>query len=187
MPEQNQNFISIPDNSFTIFIGSRLFLTESLADIPRRFSHRNVLYIHFGPGLPFLHPTDREREWIEFRQVENPVDILAMVESDPARFLIIEYYPEWFRDYPEYIQPFGFVCRERSQKRKEVLLISLTYDNTISELESMADKLAFVQDILESPNKKPCDVSQVTLENSHPSDEITKVPARAYGQQPLGW
>lgn len=109
-----------------------------------------------------------------------------MVESDPARFMIIVYNPEWFKDYPEYVLPFGHLCRERSRRRQEVILISRVWDHTIEELESLADKVACVQDILTAPNNNKCACSQVTLSDSLPHEVISKVPVRKYGQQALG-
>lgn len=141
-------FISIPKDSFTILVGFRDFIVRTLADIPMKFRQGNIVYIHSGGGHLYLHPSAGDRDRIEFRQERNIIDIIAMLESDPARFVILAYDPAWFFHNEEYIGPCGYVCRKRSGNRQEVLLISEIFDSTISELESMADKLVCVQDSL---------------------------------------
>lgn len=108
------------------------------------------MYIHSGGGHLYLHPSAVERGRIEFREERNNIEIIAMPESDPARFVILAYDPAWFCHNEEYIGPCGYVCLNRSGNRQEVLLISETFDSTISELESMADKMVCVQDRLVS-------------------------------------
>jgi hypothetical protein len=141
-------FISIPKDSFTILVGYDGFLTRLLADIPGKFPHGKILYIHSEAGRIYLHPSPGERGRITFIQERNIIDIMAMLQTDPARFTILAYDPEWFRQNEEYIGPFGHVCRERSHNRKAVLFISDFWDYPIYELESVADKMVCVQESL---------------------------------------
>lgn len=182
----SSQFISIPKNGFTIFIGSRIFLSEAVAVVPTKIRQGVILYIHHEEIPPLYHPSGIERYRIEFRPERNIIDIIAMLESHPARFVIIEHFPGWFAHNEEYIGPFGFVCRERSKNRQEVLLISVLVDTALSELESMVDKLAYIQDILVSPHNLPCDVSQATLGDiSTVPGPHPMVPVTVHGQQHL--
>jgi len=142
------SFISIPKDAFTILVGYASFLTRLIAEIPRKFPHGKIIYIHSDGGRIYLHPSCGERSRITYIQERNIIDLLAMLETDPARLTIIQYDPEWFRHNEEYIGPFGHICRERSQNRKAVLFISDFFDYPISELESMADKMVCVQEAL---------------------------------------
>lgn len=108
-----------------------------------------------------------------------------MIENNPAGFIIIQYNQEWFNKNPEYIGPFGHLCREHTKKGKNILLISQDYDKVLSELELMADKMAFTQDLIMSPNMIRCDISQGTLEKTQVTEGVTRVPIRLYGQQAL--
>ncbi|MGV8109198.1 hypothetical protein [Methanospirillum sp.] len=146
-------FITIPKNGFSIFIGSRDFLTGILANIGERFRSGSLLYIHNTTELPYQESLSTVHHRIEFRQERNIIDIIAMLETNPSRFVIIAYSPDWFIHNDEYIGPFGFVCRERSRRRQEVLLIAKYVDSCISELETMADKVVYVQDILTSSER----------------------------------
>ena len=186
MTHHSKNFFTIPENSFSIFVGTRLFLTETISDILKKCNYRKILYVCSSADRSNLPHINEEQNWIELRELNNPVDILVVVENDPVRFMIIEYNPQWFDENPEYILPFGHLCRERSKRRQEVLLISPIWDKTIIELESIADKLVFIQDSLTSPNKNTCNISQVTLFDTSQVREICKIPSRKYGQQVLG-
>jgi len=177
-------FISIPKDSFTILIGSSDFLSRTLADVPAKFRHGNIVYIHSGGGHLYLHPSAGEKDRIEFRQERNIIDIIAMLESDPARCIIMAYDPAWFSQNEEYIGPCGYVCRKRSGNRQEVLLISETFDSTISELESMADKVVYVQDRLTGSSSGFGDPFR-GVPGSPPSGGVPTSMAKKSGQQCL--
>jgi hypothetical protein len=117
--------------------------------------------------------------------VDNAVDILAMLEGDTASKIIIIYNPDWFQEHPEYIMPFGHLCRERSKRKREVILLSRINDKVLDEIEPVADKIVCVQDIIETPNNRTCDNSQITLKSLPEKELILKTPAIKYGQQVL--
>jgi hypothetical protein len=179
-------FISIPKDSFTILIGSSDFLTRTLTDVPAKFRHGKIVYIHSGGGHLYLHPSSGDRDRIEFREERNIIDIIVMLESDPARFVILAYDPAWFCHNEEYIGPCGYVCRKRSGSRQEVLLISETFDSTISELESMADKLVYVETRLSGSNKSYTDPLRY-VPGSSPSGHIPPTKLKKDRQQCLIW
>ncbi|ABD40348.1 hypothetical protein Mhun_0589 [Methanospirillum hungatei JF-1] len=85
----NQYFFSIPDNSFSIFIGSNSFLNKMLDNVTQKFPHRKIQYIFYQNNLADLHISTEEKRRIEFIEVDNAVDILAMLESDTASKIII--------------------------------------------------------------------------------------------------
>jgi len=185
MPSSNQNFFSIPDNSFSIFIGSNSFLNKMLDNVTQKFPHRKIQYIFYQNNLADLHISTEEKRRIEFIEAENAVDILAMLESDTASKIIIVYNPDWFKEHPEYIMPFGHLCRERSKRKREVILLSRINDKVLDEIEPVADKVVCVQDIIETPNNRTCNNSQITLKSLPEKESITKTPAIKYGQQVL--
>ena len=110
-----------------------------------------------------LHISTEEKRRIEFIEVDNVVDILAILESDNTSKIIIVYNPNWFKEHPEYIMPFGYFCRERSKRKREVILLSRINDKVLDEIEPVADKMVYVQDIIETPNNRTCQSSQIAL------------------------
>jgi len=182
----NKKFISIPNDSFTILVGFSDFLSRMLADVPVKFRQGTIAYIHSGGGNLYLQPSAGDKSRIEFRQERNIIDIIAMLESDPARFVILAYDPAWFSHNEEYIGPFGYVCRKRSGNRQEVLLISETFDSTISELESIADKLVCVQERYTGSNKRYTDPFRY-VPSSPPSGHTPSSKAKNDRQQCLIW
>ena len=181
----NQDFFSIPDNSFSIFTGSNSFLNTILENVIQKFPHRKIQYIFYQNNLADLHISTEEKRRIEFIEVDNAVDILAMLESDNASKIIIIYNPDWFKEHPEYIMPFGHLCRERSKRKREVILLSRINDKVLDEIEPVVDKMVCVQDIIETPNNRTCDNSQITLKSLPEKELIMKTPAIKYGQQVL--
>lgn len=182
----NKKFISIPNDSFTILVGFSDFLSRMLADVPVKFRQGTIVYIHSGGGNLYLQSSAGDKSRIVFRQERNIIDIIAMLESDPARFIILAYDPAWFRHNEEYIGPFGYVCRKRSGNRQEVLLISETFDSTISELESIADKLVCVQERLTWSYRGFGDPFQCVHDCS-PAGSISNTEVKKSGQQCLIW
>lgn len=108
--------------------------------------------------------------------MENPVDILAIVVSDN---------PKWFEYLPEYIIPFGHLCRERSKRKREVVLLSHINDKIMEDIEPVGDKIVCVLDIIETPNNRVCDNLQITLKSLPEIELIPHTPAKKYGQQVL--
>ena len=153
-----EKFITIPRNSFTILIGSRDFLTGTLADVPAKFRPGRIVYIHFQ-GRLHLPLSSVEQDRIEYRQERNIIDIIPVLKADSARLIIFEYNSAWFYENEGCIGFFGYLCRERSRNRQEVLFISETFDSVISELEPMADKLVCVKDILSGRHDAFCNLS----------------------------
>ena len=109
-----------------------------------------------------------------------------MPESYPARFVSLAYDPAWFCHNEEYIGLCGYVCLNRSGNRQDVLLISETYDSTISELESMADKVVCVQDGLTGSSSGFGDPFR-GVPRSPPSGGVPTSMAKKSGQQCLIW
>lgn len=156
-----------------------------LENVTQKFPHRKIQYIFFQNNLADLHISTEEKRRIEFIEVDNAVDILAMLESDTASKIIIIYNPDWFKEHPEYIMPFGHLCRERSKRKREVILLSRINDKVLDEIEPVVDKMVCVQDIIETPNNRTCDNSQITLKSLPEKESILKTPAKKYGQQVL--
>jgi len=60
-----------------------------LDNVTQKFPHRKIQYIFYQNNLADLHISTEEKRRIEFIEVDNAVDILAMLESDTASKIII--------------------------------------------------------------------------------------------------